>query len=152
MVRMLWDARGEIEDRRGRQGRNSELRSILGIDQGQGKRRERLFHNQPAARRSPARTSPRLVPRSLGNRKQAPLCPRREPKRRPLQGARRRKGARKLAKSRAHPYPARRNAWARGPPKLPRRPQSRHRHRHGKSSLNDPAWRRKGLVKVANQC
>jgi hypothetical protein len=31
MVRMSWDALGEIEDRRGRQGRNSELRSILGI-------------------------------------------------------------------------------------------------------------------------
>jgi hypothetical protein len=28
---MLWDALGEIEDRRGRQGRNSELRPILGI-------------------------------------------------------------------------------------------------------------------------
>ncbi|MGH6840467.1 MAG: transposase family protein, partial [Methylocella sp.] len=29
--RTLWDALGEIEDRRGRQGRNSELRSILGV-------------------------------------------------------------------------------------------------------------------------
>ncbi len=31
MVCNLWDALREIEDRRGRQGRNSELRSILGI-------------------------------------------------------------------------------------------------------------------------
>ncbi|MGH6852495.1 MAG: transposase family protein [Methylocella sp.] len=31
MVRTLWDALGEIEDRRGRQGRHYELRSILGI-------------------------------------------------------------------------------------------------------------------------
>ena len=31
MVRNLWDALGEIEDRRGRRGRHSELRSILGI-------------------------------------------------------------------------------------------------------------------------
>lgn len=31
MVRMLWDSLGEIEDRRGRQGRHYELRSIMGI-------------------------------------------------------------------------------------------------------------------------
>lgn len=31
MVRNLWDALGEIEDRRGRQGRHYALRSILGI-------------------------------------------------------------------------------------------------------------------------
>ena len=31
MVRNLWDALGEIEDQRGRQGRHYELRSILGI-------------------------------------------------------------------------------------------------------------------------
>lgn len=31
MVRSLWDALGEVPDRRGRQGRHYELRSILGI-------------------------------------------------------------------------------------------------------------------------
>jgi len=31
MVRSLWDAFGEVPDRRGRQGRHYELRSILGI-------------------------------------------------------------------------------------------------------------------------
>jgi len=31
MVRTLWDALGEIEDRRGRKGRQYQLRSILGI-------------------------------------------------------------------------------------------------------------------------
>jgi len=31
MGRVVWDALREIEDRRGRQGRNSELRLILGI-------------------------------------------------------------------------------------------------------------------------
>lgn len=31
MVRSLWDALGEVPDRRGRQGRQYELRSILGI-------------------------------------------------------------------------------------------------------------------------
>ncbi|MGH6853042.1 MAG: ISAs1 family transposase [Methylocella sp.] len=31
MVRTLWDTLGEIEDRRGRQGRHYELRSILGV-------------------------------------------------------------------------------------------------------------------------
>jgi hypothetical protein len=31
MVRTLWDVLGEIEDRRGRQGRQYALRSVLGI-------------------------------------------------------------------------------------------------------------------------
>src|SRR3954466_11955135 len=31
MTRLLWDALGEVPDRRGRQGRQYELRSVLGI-------------------------------------------------------------------------------------------------------------------------
>ena len=31
MTRLLWDALGDVPDRRGRQGRQYELRSVLGI-------------------------------------------------------------------------------------------------------------------------